>query len=237
MIETEGSLRRQTANTRFDTSAAAVLMFLLLSACGCESDVASEASDSAGSRNGLTAAELATEAPATESGAEERRVDADGRGSGEVTELDWDALIPEEWRPETLLEGLNEDGASLDDISDEDPRAEAVMNRLMALWKQAPVVEALDGKKVRLPGFVVPLEFDLNDVSEFLLVPYYGACIHVPPPPANQTVHVVLPEGKAFRGGVFDTVWVTGVLRVERFSSEMAEAGYRLKALQIAPYP
>lgn len=237
MIETDGSLRRQTANARFSTSCAAVLMLFLLSACGSESDTASEASDSAGSRTGLTAAELATEAPATESGAEERRVDADGRDSGEVSELDWDALIPEEWRPETLLEGLNEDGAGLDDISDEDPRAEAVMDKLLALWKQAPVVDALDGKKVKLPGFVVPLEFDLNDVSEFLLVPYYGACIHVPPPPANQTVHVVLPQDKTYRGGVFDTVWVTGILRIERFSSDIAEAGYRLEALEIAPYP
>lgn len=110
------------------------------------------------------------------------------------------------------------------------------MDKLMALWKQAPVVESLDGQRVRLPGFVVPVEWDLDDVREFLLVPYYGACIHVPPPPANQIVHVVLPEGKTYRGEVFDTVWVTGVLHIERFSSEMADAGYRLEALALAPY-
>ncbi len=96
-------------------------------------------------------------------------------------------------------------------------------------------MESLDGDRVKLPGFVVPIEFDLDEMREFLLVPYYGACIHVPPPPANQIVHVVLPEGKTYRAGVFDTVRVTGVLQIERFSSEMADAGYRLEALARAP--
>jgi hypothetical protein len=156
---------------------------------------------------------------------------------GEVTELNWDDLIPEAWHPEQLLEGLSVDGTNLDDIADEDPRAATIMDNIMALWKEAPVVTELDGQRVKLPGFVVPVTFDLNALSEFLLVPYYGACIHVPPPPANQIVHVVLPEGKTYRGGVFDPVWVAGVLRVERFSSALAEAGYRLEALALAPYP
>ncbi len=234
---TDRSMHTRTTNARFGAAAAVMLMLLLLCACGPESNNPSDGSDSARSSTGLTAEELAIELPSAESRVDERWVATGERGLGEVTELDWDVLIPEEWRPERLLEGLSEDGASLDDIKDEDPRAELIMDKLMALWKQAPVVESLDGTRVKLPGFVVPVEFDLDDVSEFLLVPYYGACIHVPPPPANQIVHVVLPEGKTYRGGVFDTVWVTGVLRIERFSSEMADAGYRLEALALAPYP
>lgn len=182
----------------------------------------------------LTGNELAAEPGGAQ--ARSQRGSASDAEPGPVTELEWDALIPEDWGPEKLLEGLTADGSSLDDIRDEDPRAQVVMDKLMAFWKQAPVVESLDGKRVKLPGFVVPVEFDLDDVSEFLLVPYYGACIHVPPPPANQTVHVVLPEGKTYRGGVFDTLWVTGILRVEHFSSDMADAGYRLEALEITPY-
>jgi len=213
-------MNMRTLKAPLSAAAVAVLVLLLLSACGPESDNPSEASDPAGSRTGLTAEELAVDPP-----------------SDEIAELDWDALIPEDWRPEKLLEGLSTDGTSLDDISDDDPRAVPIMQKLMELWQQAPVVDALEGTRVKLPGFVVPLQFDLNDVSEFLLVPYYGACIHVPPPPANQTVHVVLPKGDAYNGGVFDTVWVTGILKIERFSSEMADAGYRLEAFEIAPYP
>lgn len=169
-------------------------------------------------------------------GPPESQILVDESDLGEVTELDWDALIPGEWLPEQLLEGLGGEGVSLDQISDEDPRADAIMDEITALWKQAPVVDALDGQRVKLPGFVVPLAFDQYELSAFLLVPYFGACIHVPPPPANQIVYVVLPEGKRYRGGVFDTVWVTGDLRIERFSSAMGDAGYRLDALAIGPY-
>ena len=169
-------------------------------------------------------------------GPPESQILVDESDLGEVTELDWDALIPGEWLPEQLLEGLSEDGVSLDQISDDDPRADAIMDKITALWKKAPVVDALDGQRVKLPGFVVPLAFDQVELSAFLLVPFFGACIHVPPPPANQIVYVVLPEGKSYRGGVFDTVWVTGDLRIERVSSAMGDAGYRLDALAIAPY-
>lgn len=169
-------------------------------------------------------------------GPPESQMFVDESDLGEVTELDWDALVPGEWHPEQLLDGLSGDGVSLDQIGDEDPRADAIMDEITALWKQAPVVDALDGQRVKLPGFVVPLAFDQYELSAFLLVPYFGACIHVPPPPANQIVYVVLPEGKHYRGGVFDTVWVTGDLRIERFSSAMGDAGYRLDALAIGPY-
>ena len=52
------------------------------------------------------------------------------------------------------------------------------------------VVDDLDGRYVLLPGYVVPLEFSDSRIIEFLLVPWVGACIHKPPPPANQIVHV-----------------------------------------------
>lgn len=150
---------------------------------------------------------------------------------GIVEELEWDALIPEDWRPDTLMEQYN-----AEDLSDDDPRAQQLLDKLMALWKEAPVVPSLEGQRVKLPGFVVPLEMNAKKIDQFLLVPYFGACIHVPPPPANQTVHVVTGEGKAFEGGLFDAVWVTGTMRVERLSSELAEAGYRLEDSSVVPY-
>jgi hypothetical protein len=158
----------------------------------------------------------------------------DGVGSSGIEEIDWDRLIPVDWQPETLLEGFDID--ALDEMDDDDPRAVDLMNKLMQLWAEAPVVDELDGLEVRLPGFVVPLELDERRMSEFLLVPYYGACIHVPPPPANQTIHVVAPEGREYVGELFDTVWVTGTLRVIRTSSDLAEAGYRIDVTEIEPY-
>ncbi len=152
-------------------------------------------------------------------------------GTAGVTELDWDALIPEDWRPDKLMAEYNADA-----LSDDDPRAQELMDKLNALWKKAPVVQELDGKRVKLPGFVVPLEMDAQAIREFLLVPYFGACIHVPPPPANQTVYVVTGQGGEFRGKLYDTVWVTGTLKVEHLSSELAEAGYRIQDARVEPY-
>lgn len=146
-------------------------------------------------------------------------------------ELNWDTLIPTDWQPETLVNQYD-----ADNLTDDDPRAKELLGKLKRLWAEAPVVPELDGKPVRLPGFVMPLETDGTRISEFPLVPYYGACIHVPPPPANQTVHIRLPPELAFEGQTFDTVWVTGTLRVTPTNSELADAGYRIEATGVAPY-
>jgi hypothetical protein len=95
--------------------------------------------------------------------------------------------------------------------------------------KPAPVVAALDGKRVRIGGYVVSLDFDATKVKEFLLVPFVGACIHVPPPPANQIVYVKSEPGFEVTG-MFDPVWVTGVLKATTAHTGLAEAGYSLVA-------
>lgn len=151
--------------------------------------------------------------------------------SSEFEEVDWDSLIPEDWRPDAIMAEY-----PVDELSDDDPRAIELMARLRELWDAAPVVPDFDGRKIKLPGFVVPLELDSEYISEFLLVPYYGACIHVPPPPANQTVHVKAESGAEYAGGLFDTVWVSGTISVEAKSSELGEAGYQIKATRIEPY-
>ena len=148
-----------------------------------------------------------------------------------VRTLEWDDLIPRDFRPDNLLKQYN-----VNEMSDNDPRAKELMEKLKAMWKEAPIVPALDGQTVRLPGFVVPLEGDGTAVREFLLVPYYGACIHVPPPPANQTVHVVTGGKDVKIRGLFDTVWVTGVMKIEHTSSQLAESGYEIRAVNVKPY-
>ena len=92
-----------------------------------------------------------------------------------------------------------------------------------------PVVQALDQQKIKMAGFAVPLEGDDNGITEFLLVPYMGACIHVPPPPVNQIVYVKaknpLPVDL-----IYDAFWVEGTMKVETVSSQYTDAGYSLSA-------
>ncbi len=93
----------------------------------------------------------------------------------------------------------------------------------------APVVQSLDGKRVTLGGYVVPLDLEARSVKEFLLVPFVGACVHVPPPPSNQVVHVI--ASSAFDlSGLFDPVWITGTLTTVSSATELADTGYRLDA-------
>ena len=82
---------------------------------------------------------------------------------------------------------------------------------------------------------MVPLEHKGNQVTEFLLVPYFGACIHVPPPPANQIIHVV--AAKPLKNArTMDTVWVSGALETALTDSPWGMSGYKMKADVVAPY-
>ncbi len=99
----------------------------------------------------------------------------------------------------------------------------------------APVVESLDGNKVRIPGYVVQLEGNADNVTEFLLVPYFGACIHVPPPPPNQIIHVEYPEGVPYEN-TYDAVWIEGTIKVERKEGDLAVVGYQMKADSVEVY-
>jgi len=110
-----------------------------------------------------------------------------------------------------------------------------------ATW--GAVETSLDNQYVRIAGFVLPLEFDGTRVTEFLLVPTVGACIHVPPPPANQMVHVSVTEGIESKG-LFAPVWVEGTLSIEGGQSELflsdgtagVSFGYRMEALRVVDY-
>jgi hypothetical protein len=73
------------------------------------------------------------------------------------------------------------------------------------------VVKELNGASVKMPGFLLPLEFSDRKITEFLLVPWVGACIHTPPPPPNQIVHVVLDKVNAYESrSIYEPVWVAG---------------------------
>ena len=97
------------------------------------------------------------------------------------------------------------------------------------------LVAALDGALVALPGYAVPLELGADGARSFLLAPFVGACIHVPPPPANQIVLVRSPAPYRFEH-VFEAIVVTGEMRAAPTRSRLAEVGYQLQARRIEPF-
>jgi hypothetical protein len=153
------------------------------------------------------------------------------KSAGTYKEKSWDDLMPRNWDPMASLKGLK-----LENLKDSDPRAMEALEKMREAWSNAPVEPALDGERIRIPGFVIPLEKSGSKVREFLLVPYFGACIHTPPPPPNQIIHVKATKPVA-NMRTMDTMWVSGVMQVRSIESEFGQAGYQLKAEEVAPYP
>lgn len=154
------------------------------------------------------------------------------RWNGELLELEWDDLIPEGFRADAILDQY--DPEMIAQMDDNDPLMLQIMDQLEAAYRSAPVVGVLDNHAVRLGGFIVPLEMSEEGVTEFLLVPYFGACIHVPPPPSNQIIYVVTQTPIA-QDALYDAIWVSGRLSVDGALTDMAQAGYTLVAEQIVP--
>ena len=145
-------------------------------------------------------------------------------------EIQWDELIPKGWDPMAAFKGLN-----MSRLKDSDPRAIEALEKLKAAWAEAPVEPSLDGKRLKLAGFVIPLERKGDAVLELLLVPYFGACIHTPPPPANQIVHVILKK-PAEGLKMMDTFWISGALSLQRGDSSLGIYGYRMIGERLDPY-
>ena len=147
-------------------------------------------------------------------------------------EVEWDELMPEGWRKKVILEltRMRRYGS----LTDGDPRADEAYARLKKTWDAAPPTKTYIGKPIRSAGYVVPLDAERMQSSDFLLVPYFGACVHSPPPPANQIILIKPPKGSRFR--TMDAIWVEGILTEGKTSSEVGTSTYVLTADKITPY-
>lgn len=150
--------------------------------------------------------------------------------AAELKEVTWEALIPPD-APRidpvmTPMHDLSQMGQALGESA---PAAHQQA-------PDAPVVQALDGQQLRIPGYIVPLEVNEDGrTTDFLLVPYYGACIHVPPPPSNQIVHVTSKVGVKVEE-LYQPYWIEGPMQVKASTSELAAAGYQMAAGKIYAY-
>ena len=110
------------------------------------------------------------------------------------------------------------------------------LNSDIPLAKQNTPAQQLNGKVVNIPGFMVPLEDDSDNVTEFLLVPYAGACIHVPPPPPNQIVYVKMNSSQKVKVTFTDPIMVTGQLKISTVVSPYGDVSYDLSGMTVKPY-
>lgn len=165
-----------------------------------------------------------------------------GFAQAETLTLDWDDLIPKKGKGTVLsipgnsptigtpkredFEGNDEEYAEMLDIYES--------QRYMQ--PQGSYIRSdLNGKSVRIPGFITPLEIDGENVVEFLLVPYVGACIHVPSPPGNQIIYVSKIKGISLEK-MYDPIWITGKLKAKPLTTILADVGYHMENVKIEPY-
>ena len=137
--------------------------------------------------------------------------------------------------PATIRQTVGQYHKDVASLKDNDPRAERLAEALRKAWESAPVVAALNNRRVRLCGFLVALEGDGKAVSEFLLVPYFGACIHVPPPPSNQIVLVRTGTSRSRSTGCSRWSRSQGDCARNRARNDLASASYVIEATQAAP--
>lgn len=146
----------------------------------------------------------------------------------------WEDLVPDAYRPEAIMEKYMEQIEALEEGSLEELE---LFEKLKAEFNSAPANEQLAGKMVKIPGFVSPLDESKGMVGDFLLVPYFGSCIHSPPPPINQTVLVKPQEGKSIAmGDIYQPVWVIGEMKVESITTDLAQAGYQIENARLEMY-
>lgn len=142
-------------------------------------------------------------------------------GAEDVVELAWKDLLPEgEVFIPDVLSGL-------------------IDHQEAPLYSQQPESSGVrtdwNGMTVRMPGYMVPIDYEGTGVTAFILVPYVGACVHVPPPPANQLVFVTTSEPYESEG-LFEAVSVTGMFGVSSMNTQLAEIGYALSADKVEPF-
>ncbi|CAB1076888.1 FIG003461: hypothetical protein [Olavius algarvensis Delta 1 endosymbiont] len=192
--------------------------------------------------------------------------------AGQVRHISWDDLVPAHLLAEDPLASLNPEQLdlvvwvinTLDSLPPRGPDTEKLyrevdeavpqlknaginITELMAKRKtlQTSIVEALNGQQVRIPGYLLPLEVSAAKVTEFLLVPYVGACIHVPPPPPNQVIYVKMDQDKSYKSkSLYEPVWVTGIIAAKSMVKDLymvdgsagVDIGYSMQSNHVEPY-
>lgn len=111
--------------------------------------------------------------------------------------------------------------------------------------KPGKKLEAIIDKEISLVGFMMPLDNNATkSIKEFLLVPYFPSCIHVPPPPSNQIV-LVSYKGKKDLPLHYGLITVKGVFKMasakkkvkkNRMLTMMPDASYSMSSQSVVKF-
>lgn len=149
-------------------------------------------------------------------------------------ELNWEDLIAPGYDADSILEKYN---PLIDKLEHGSSEALTLYEKMDDEFSNAPPNLMLADKKVSIPGFIAPLEQVDGMITEFLLVPYFGACIHMPPPPSNQTLYVKVAPDYAIRNeDSYDPIWVSGTLSIGDTSTGIGNASYQIQEALISVY-
>lgn len=213
----------------------ALVLAFALSACN---DTSTDNATEKKAEDKAQTSEIKTESQPAKEKSKEKKAEV-----SEYKTIKWTDLIPKE-----ELDILSNPPDYINDIEDgslEDRISSQVENTLtlagddeyqQALSSTNIIPEMVD-QAVRIPGFIVPLEFNADkSVKEFFLVPFFGACIHVPPPPPNQMFYIDHPEGVEAEGLSYNPFWLSGIIRSEVTANDLGTAAYTLEMHKFEPY-
>ena len=163
--------------------------------------------------------------------------------TSEIEVLPASAFMQAEWTdllPEDDLDALLNPPSYLDEIADgsaEDVLSNTLKNEATDIgddrYQQAltstKVKEVVNNAPIKIPAFIVPLEFDDDqNVITFFMVPFFGACLHLPPPTPNQTIFVHYPQGLKLES-LYDPYWISGIIKTSLVESDTATAAYTME--------
>ena len=156
--------------------------------------------------------------------------------------VEWIDLLPKDdlealLNPPEYITNIEEN--STEDVISNQLRGDtsnARADRYQQALNSSRIVSKMDGSAIRIPGFIVPLEFDdMQTITQFFLVPWFGACIHLPPPPPNQIILTNYPKGLKLES-LYEPFWISGVLKTSLVENELASAAYVLEMNAYEPY-
>lgn len=169
---------------------------------------------------------------------------AANKGPSDYATIEWVDLIPKEdldalLNPPDYLQNIA-DGSAEDQISSQISNAMGgsmeADNPYQRALRSTQIKPEFNNQAIRVPGFIVPLEFDDNQtVTRFFLVPYFGACIHTPPPPPNQIIYASFDKGLKL-DLLHEPFWISGTLKTTLTENNIATAAYSISVDSIKAY-
>lgn len=169
-----------------------------------------------------------------------RAIESNGKESSNSSYqlVEWTDLIPEAdlevlLNPPSalnqILDGSNEDSVeNLGEITGQSLYSQALSS--------SRVIQQFDNKKIRIPGFIVPIDSDeKQNISSFFLVPYFGACLHLPPPPPNQIIYGNFSTGYQPEN-LSEPVWLEGTVKTEIMDTTLGSSAYTMDIDRIEKY-